>query len=119
MDRMIQAAKVEWITIPAPDLVRAEEFYRSIFNWEITEYSPDFLVFKTGTLTGGLDSSRHAVEGGISFSITVEDILHTLTRVTELGGRIVQDKQEIGNSFGYFASFYDPNGNLVELWSAH
>jgi len=109
------ACKIEWIQIPAPDLEKARVFYSSLFGWEIEEYSPDYLIFKSGSVQGGFSKDARPCDSGITFSITVGDIPETLKKVVSAGGKVVKEKTEIGG--GFFASFKDPNGNTVELWS--
>ncbi|MCK5246937.1 VOC family protein, partial [Candidatus Bipolaricaulota bacterium] len=48
MTNSIEAARIEWIVIPAPDLQTAETFYREVFGFTITPYSETYLVFKAG-----------------------------------------------------------------------
>jgi len=111
------ACKIEWLVIPAPDLEKAKEFYSSVFGWEISEFSPDFWIFKSGTLSGGLSRGMEPAEEGVTFSITVDDILTALDRIETVGGIPVRGKYEIGGGFGFSAVFRDPNGNLLELWA--
>ncbi len=109
--------RIDWVTIPAADLETSKEFYSNIFGWKIEDYSPDFLIFSSGTVNGGLDRNKEACSEGINFSITVEDISEALEKIVELGGEIVSEKYWIGSELGYSASFKDPNGNHIELWS--
>ena len=111
------ACKVEWFTIPSPDLKQAKSFYGEIFGWTFEEYSPTYIVFKTGNISGGLVQEHKPQEGGISVSITVDDITETLKHIQNAGGEIVVDKMEIAGGFGHCAVFKDPNGNQLELWS--
>ncbi len=112
-----EACKIEWITIPAPDLEKAGNFYSTMFGWEITEYSPDFWLFKSGSISGGLGKKMKPRDDGIGFSITVEDIQEVLRRIVSVGGSVAEEKYDIGDGFGFCASFKDPNGNSIELWS--
>ncbi|MCE7746504.1 MAG: VOC family protein, partial [Candidatus Heimdallarchaeota archaeon] len=36
---------------------------------------------------------------------------------TKNGGKVIQEKTEIGNDFGFFALFEDNSGNILGLWS--
>ena len=111
------ACKIEWLVIPAPDLEKAKKFYSGVFSWEISELSPDFWLFKSGNLSGGLSQSTKPAPEGVTFSITVDDIPTVLGRIVEAGGVLIREKYEIGGGFGFSAVFRDPNGNLLELWS--
>lgn len=109
--------KIEWISIPAPDIERAKEFYSTLFGWKITTYKPGFMVFDCANLHGGLDAKLKPCEQGIGFSITVENIPAKLAEIENAGGKTVHQMIPIGNGLGYFAAFSDPNGNKIELWS--
>ena len=113
------ACKIEWFEIPAPDLKKAREFYSILFHWEIVDYSAEYLLFKSGNINGGLNGKRIPCENGFIFSITVDDISETLKNVDLAGGKVIEDKYNIGNNLGFSASFKDPNGNHIELWSEH
>jgi predicted enzyme related to lactoylglutathione lyase len=109
--------KIEWITIPSPELEKARDFYASVFGWSFQEYDPDFWVFQSGNLHGGMGRNMTPADGGIGFSITVEDIPSTLAEIASAGGTITKEKWAIGEGLGFCAEFRDPNGNKVELWS--
>jgi uncharacterized protein len=113
----MQACKIEWLTVPAPDLVAAKQFYESVFGFSVTEYSDRFWVFKSGTLSGGLDADLEANAKGIGFSITVTDIDATLQLVLEHGGQVLREAYSLGVGAGFCARFKDANGNLLELYS--
>ncbi len=109
--------KIEWLTIPSPDIERAKAFYSTLFGWKITTFKPGFMVFDCGNLHGGLDASLKPCEQGIGFSITVDNIPAKLAEIEKAGGKAVQQITHIGEGMGYFAAFLDPNGNKIELWS--
>lgn len=113
MDR----CKIEWLTVPAPDLPAAKRFYESAFGFEVSVYSERFWVFKSGTLSGGLDADLAPCEQGIGFSITVSSIEEACDAVVTAGGTIVRKGYSLGENAGYCARFRDPNGNLLELYS--
>ena len=110
--------KIEWLVIPSADLKKAARFYSRIFNWKTSTYTSDFWLFEADTVHGGFDKNLKPNDQGIRFSITVDDINETLNRIENMGGSIVKEKYEIAKGFGFTASFKDPNGNIVELWSS-
>jgi len=109
--------KIEWIVIPSPDLEKAEMFYSTIFSWKISVYTSEFWLFEADTVHGGFDKNLLPNDQGVRFSITVDDILDKLAQITNSGGKIIREKYEIAKGFGFAASFKDPNGNIIELWS--
>ena len=117
MSESTKGCKIEWIEIPAPDLDAARSFYANVFQWNITQYAEDYLVFHTANLHGGLRRNKRPSIDGISFSITVEDIPAALAAILQYGGKVVTEKYQIGEGLGYCAAFLDPNGNRIEVWS--
>ena len=113
-----EPCKIEWLVIPAPDLEKAEKFYSSIFHWKTSVYTADFWLFEADTVHGGFDKKLKPNDQGIRFSITVDDINTKLEEIIKLGGKIFKQKYEIAKGFGFAASFIDPNGNIIELWSS-
>ena len=109
---------IEWIVIPAPDLQKARIFYQAVFNFLITNYNETFLVFKAANISGGLDSTLVPSQNNLCFSITVDDISKTLKIIEKFAGRVVRAKYSLGKNLGFCAKFADPNGNILELYSA-
>ena len=113
----MEPCRIEWITIPAPDLESAKMFFGTVFGFSISEYSDRFWVFKAGNLSGGLDRDLTVNSHGIGFSITVSGLGRTLESVVEHGGRILKEPYSLGPGSGFCAQFADPNGNVLELYS--
>lgn len=113
----MEACKIEWITVPAPDLEAAKIFFSVVFGFVISKYSDRFWVFKAGNISGGLDSDLTANPHGIGFSITVPELGRPLKAVTERGGRVLREPYSLGPGAGFCAQFADPNGNVLELYS--
>ncbi len=109
--------KIEWLTIPAPDLHAAKTFYENVFNFTISQHSETFYIFKAANLSGGLDQQLTANSQGIGFSITVDDIEKTLTAITQNSGTLTKTPYSLSPGAGYCAQFKDPNGNRLELYS--
>ena len=112
-----RACSIDWLLIPAPDLEKARRFYAGVFNFEITDYSATFSVFKAANISGGLDSNLKPSVNNLSFSITVDDIPLILDKINKFAGAIIKGKYSLGNNLGFCAQFADPNGNILELYS--
>jgi len=115
---LMKACSIEWITIPAPDLQVAEQFYSEVFGFEVSEFSSGYMVFKAGNLSGGLDQNLAVSSGGIGFSITVADMQRTLEALIRHGGQLVKEPYSLGDGAGYCAAITDPNGNRIEIYCA-
>jgi len=46
------------------------------------------------------------------------DISPKLDEIKKAGGKVVQEKTEIGGGYGFYAQFIDPNGNYMQIYSA-
>jgi len=114
----MEPCRIEWITIPAPDIESAENFYGNVFGFVVSTYNERYRVFKGGNIGGGLDQDLDPGSGGIGFSITVPDIDHTIRLIVEFGGRLLGAPWSLGPGLGYCARFADPNGNVLELYSS-
>lgn len=115
----MEPCRIEWLTIPAPKLDAAKEFYENTFGFSVARYSDRFWTFNAGNISGGFDSDLAVNDGGIGFSITVSSISQTILKIQENGGTIVKGCFSLGQGAGYCARFYDPNGNLLELYSVN
>lgn len=111
------ACRVEWLTLPAPDLAAARTFYETVFGFVVTEWREGFWTFRAGNLGGGLDRDLPVARSGIGFSITVDAIEPTLAAIVAAGGEVVRPGESLGPGNGFFARFRDPNGNLLELYA--
>ncbi|NLL43813.1 MAG: hypothetical protein GX251_10800 [Firmicutes bacterium] len=109
--------KIEWLTVPAPDLGAAKKFYETVFGFSVSPFSERFWVFQSGTLKGGLDADLTPNGQGIGFSITVPAINRALEAIERGGGSIVEPGYSLGSGAGFCAKFKDPNGNVLELYS--
>jgi uncharacterized protein len=120
--------KVVHFEIPADDLPRASEFYRSVFGWQL-QHMPDMNDY-TLAMTTPVDASQRPTEpGGINgglmrrsgetpnpvITIGVDAIDDTLKQVESAGGETLVARTPIEN-MGAFAYFRDPEGNVLGLW---
>ena len=114
---MASECKIEWITIPAPDLETAKRFYNEVFGFSLTPFNDRFVVFKCENLSGGLDQDLQPGQSGIGFSITVPSVRDFLERIRAFGCEVVRERYELAPGSGYCCRFRDPNGNCLELYS--
>ena len=108
---------IEWIVIPAPDIERGRRFYGEVFGFTFREFGPGFLTFQAGNIRGALNAELPVAEGGVLFSITVDDMEEAVRRITREGGTILSDRQSLGDGAGSWLRFRDPNGVELELYS--
>lgn len=108
--------------LPAEDLKRAASFYGKLFGWKF-ERMPgpiDYYGIVTydekgrPSLGGGM-GKRNEWDTGITNYVGVTSIEDTLKGLTELGGKVVLPRTEVGE-FGYLALCLDTEGNKFGLW---
>jgi predicted enzyme related to lactoylglutathione lyase len=121
------SGRVVHFEIPADDVARAEEFYRSAFGWNLSSM-PDMgytMVSTTPTDDQGAPKDPGAINGGMFkregalstpvITIDVDDIDKALETIASNGGSTVRGKQSVMD-MGYAAYFKDSEGNLMGLW---
>jgi hypothetical protein len=109
--------KICYLEIPAEDVARSAEFYRTVFGWNIRKREDGVTAFddSTGEVSGTWVVGRPpAASPGVLFYIMVDSVAATAEAVTAHGGVIVRpigaDAPEIT------ARFRDPGGNIVGLY---
>ena len=111
-------APVVHFEIMAKDGKRAQEFYRSLFQWDINANNPmNYGLVNTGTkkgTQGGVGQVDANMQPYVTVYAEVGDIQGYLDKAVGLGGRVVLPVTEIPNMVTY-ALFADPDGNVVGL----
>ena len=91
-----------------------EEFYKSIFNWQITPIQKDYSLVNTGSGIGGGIGAMGKDREHTMFYIAVADVEAALVAVESHGGRTAFGPHPIPDG-GIIAGFTDPEGHLVGL----
>jgi uncharacterized protein len=97
------------------------DFYRRVFDWKITHHPElKYWVSETGGrggINGGImqPDRSGAWPAKLSFYIAVDDLDAYGKKITDAGGRVVVDKQQIPG-MGSFSLFEDPEGRVMGLW---
>ena len=117
-----------WFEIPVLDMDRAKKFYETVFKIQIQveEFgnvlmgwfpfaegkpgAPGSLVKHDGSY---IPSETH----GSVLYFSSNDVAVELSRVTEAGGKVLQEKTKISDEIGYMAMFLDTEGNRLALYS--
>jgi predicted enzyme related to lactoylglutathione lyase len=117
---------VVWFDIPVNDINRAKKFYSKVFKIKFQSVAEDtpnemaFFPYEKGTVSGalcqGMAKPNH--NGSTVYLNAGEDLQEALSRVEEAGGKILQEKMEIGEN-GFIAFFEDSEGNRVGMHSVN
>jgi predicted enzyme related to lactoylglutathione lyase len=109
--------KICYIEIPAADIARSAEFYKSVFGWNIRRNKEGRTSFDDGVgeVSGAWVTGRPAATApGLMLYVMVDDAAATLDLIVGNGGEIVQpigaDAPEIT------ARFRDPGGNWIGIY---
>ncbi|MDQ1537818.1 MAG: uncharacterized protein QOE58_2211 [Actinomycetota bacterium] len=121
------SGRVVHFEVPFDDGDRARAFYEKAFGWDIALIPEmDYTLASTGPtseearpsepgfINGGLMARSNTFQGPV-LTLDVDDVEAALAKVEELGGKIVQPRQEVPG-MGYTAYFNDPEGNLMGMW---
>ena len=118
-----------WFEIPAADLERAKSFYQSIFGMQMIDMdlgeTLKMSLFPVGEQGVGGALCEHAdfykpgYEGALVYFDANPNLQTILDRVEPSGGKILQQKTQIAEEYGYMAIFEDSEGNRVALHSTN
>ena len=123
-------ARVVHFELPADNLDRAKNFYKTAFGWEISQFpGMEYHMVNTtevdqqtqqpknpGAINGGMAKRNNEVKNTV-ITIDTQDIDATLKNIEKLGGKTVQKKQPVAD-MGFTAYFKDTEGNNVGLWQS-
>jgi len=109
------ADRICYFELFAADLKQSAQFYRELFDWQLTESGPEYMMINVaGGIGGGLFTGDEPRER-VRCYIEVTDIEARLAEITAAGGTVVTGKSLISEEYGYYALFRDPAGNLLGL----
>ena len=100
--------------IGGADGAALQRFYAESFGWEVNADNPMQYGLVEAQETGIGGGITAAENPAVTVYIEVDDLQATLDRVTELGGRTVQEIMTIPGMVT-MALFADPEGNVVGL----
>ena len=104
--------------IASPNLDRATEFYRELFDWDVGEERMDgYRLVQTaeGSIGGGLLRTPEGVFPYVSVYVGVTDLRKTLRMAEELGGKVIVEPMPVPG-VGKFAMFEDPDGVMMGVF---
>ncbi|NSL53447.1 MULTISPECIES: VOC family protein [Uliginosibacterium] len=119
---------IHWFEIPVADFERARRFYETIFAIELKPEAcgPDSRMAiwpHAGEAVSGclieMAQARPHKDGVRIYLNGGDDLGQVLARVEAAGGMIVTPKTLIRPEIGYFALFFDTEGNVIGLHSMH
>jgi predicted enzyme related to lactoylglutathione lyase len=109
--------KICYIEMPATDIAKSAEFYKSVFGWNIRERGDGRTAFDDGVgqVSGAWVLGRPpASTPGLMVYVMVDSVAATIKSVVANGGQIVQPIG--GDAPEVTARFRDPGGNVLGLY---
>ena len=91
-----------------------EEFYKGVFNWEITPMIEGYSLVKPGSGIGGGIGAMCEARRHVTFYVAVEDVSAALALIESKGGKKAFGPHPIPDG-GIIAGFLDPEGHLIGL----
>jgi uncharacterized protein len=103
--------------IGCKDSAKAQQFYQELFGWKIEPMGPAAMIAaEDGGIAGHITALGHEPHQYTIFYVDVEDVVASLERAKELGGKTLVPPVPLPT--GTFAWMQDPEGNTVGLWKA-
>jgi hypothetical protein len=91
-----------------------EEFYKGVFNWEITPAMEGYSLVKPGSSIGGGIGAMGDARAHVTFYVAVADVAAALALIESKGGKKAFGPHPIPDG-GIIAGFTDPEGHLIGL----
>ncbi len=106
---------INYVEFKARNLEEIKEFYTKAFDWNFTEYGPDYLAFSESGLEGGFEKSGYEIINGALVILYHENLEAAKDRIIESKGKISKDIFSFPG--GRRFHFIDPAGNELGVWS--
>jgi uncharacterized protein len=112
------ANPIVYFEITGKDKAVLEDFYRAVFDWQLTPAGDNYShVLPGGGISGGFGRAMDGSSGSVTFYVEVGNIAETLSVVEGRGGRRVMGPEQMPNG-PLIAVFSDPEGRAIGLIEA-
>lgn len=111
---MREDGKIDYLELPAGEIVAIKTFYAAAFGWTFTDYGPTYAAFDEG-LEGGFDADPAERSRAPLPVLYAKDLAAMLARVEAAGGLIVKPIYAFPG--GRRFHFRDPAGSELAVWS--
>ena len=106
---------INYVEFKAKDLQDIKTFYQKSFNWEFTDYGPDYTAFSNSGLEGGFEKSEDKIINGalvVLYHTHLEAVKETIIK-----HQGIISKDIFSFPGGRRFHFIDPAGNELAIWS--
>lgn len=109
---------IVYFEITGKDKAVLEDFYRALFDWQLTPAGENYShVIPGGGINGGIGRTMDGSRGYVTFYVEVASISETLTVVEGRGGQRMMEPTQMPNG-PLIAVFRDPEGRAIGLIQA-
>ena len=117
---MKQHETINYLELPARDLIATKRFFERVFNWQFEDFGPDYTAFyaKEAGLDGGfyrVDLRASSDQGAALIVFYSADLSATLLKIEQAGGDIIKPIFDFPG--GKRFHFTEPSGNEFAVWS--
>ena len=115
---MNEHEKINYVEIPAKDMLATKTFFSEVFGWSFVDYGPEYSAFSNAGLDGGFYQSDLTVStenGSVLIVFYSKDLKQTQTKIEAAAGSVI--KPIFSFPGGRRFHFTDPNGNEYAVWS--
>lgn len=110
--------KINYVEFPATDLAAVKAFFSQVFDWQFTDYGPEYSAFSNAGLDGGFFKASLASSTQTGAALIVfysQDLAATEAKISAANGNII--KPIFSFPGGRRFHFTDPCGNEYAVWS--
>jgi len=102
------------------DPAKLSDFYSKVFDWKVQDHPElKYRIVETGGggINGGIMTPQRSGPwpGNMSFYIDVDDLAAYRKRISDAGGKILVEEQQVPG-MGSFSLFSDPEGRVLGIW---
>lgn len=109
---------IVYFEITGKDKAVLEDFYRAVFDWQLTPAGENYShVIAGGGVNGGIGRAIDGTPGYVTFYVEVANLAETLSVVEGRGGQRVMEPAQMPNG-PLVALFTDPEGRTIGLIQA-
>ncbi|MBL7002622.1 MAG: VOC family protein [Gammaproteobacteria bacterium] len=115
---MNQHEKLNYVELPAKDLIATKAFFTQVFGWSFEDYGPEYCAFTNQGLDGGFFQSEQvslSSQGAALMVFYSSDLESTQEKVEKHNGLIL--KPIFPFPGGRRFHFIEPSGNEFAVWS--
>ena len=101
-------ARINFVELPAKDLMAARAFYQEVFDWDLQDFGPSYSCTMTGDVDLGLQGDPSEAPSAPLPVVVVDDLEAAQAAVQSAGGTVT--KGIFSFPGGRRFQFTDPNG---------